>query len=63
MRLVESLDLHISSRTLDTVMDVRDAEKWDRNEFGPQYKAAHPYILLRSGNILLTSVMLVFQKP
>lgn len=63
MRLVEPLDLRISSGTLDTAMDVRDAEKWDRNEFGPQHKAAHPYILLRSQNILLTSVMLVFQKP
>lgn len=62
MQLVDPLDLRPSPRTLDTVMDVRDAEKWDRNEFGPEHKAAHPYILLKSGNILLTSVMLVFQK-
>ena len=63
MQLVDRLDLRLTPRTLDTVMDVRDAEKWDKNEFGSEYKAAHPYILLRSGNILLTSVMLVFKKP
>jgi hypothetical protein len=49
--------------TLDAVMDVRDAEKWGKGEFGGEYKAQHPCVFLRSGNILLTSVMLVFQKP
>ena len=62
MHLVEPLDLGITARTLDTVMDVRDAEKWDRSEFSDEYKATHPCILLRSRDILLTSVMLVFQK-
>lgn len=62
LRLVEPLDLTITARTLDTVMDVRDAEKWDRGVYDDGYRKAHPYILLRTGNILLTSVMLVFQK-
>jgi SAM-dependent methyltransferase len=62
MHLVEPLDLMVTAKTLDTVMDVRDAEKWDKSVFDDGYKKMHPYILLRTGNILLTSVMLVFQK-
>ena len=63
MRLVEPLDLRLTAKTLDTVMDVRDAEKWDKGVFDEKYKAMHPYILLRARDVLLTSVMLVFQKP
>jgi SAM-dependent methyltransferase len=62
LRLVEPLDLTITTNTLDTVMDVRDAVKWDTDIFSYEYKKMHPLILLRTGNILLTSVMLVFQK-
>lgn len=62
LRLVQPLDLRVTAKTLDTVMDVRDAEKWDRGEFSGEYRATRPYILLRSRDVLLTSVMLVFQK-
>lgn len=34
IQLMDPLDLRPSPRTLNTVMDVRDAEKWDRSEFG-----------------------------
>jgi SAM-dependent methyltransferase len=62
LRLVEPLDLRITTRTLDTVMDAKDAVKWDTNVFDESYKRTHPYILLRVGDILLTSVILVFEK-
>jgi ubiquinone/menaquinone biosynthesis C-methylase UbiE len=62
LQLVEPLDLSITPNTLDTVMDARDGVKWDTNIFSYEYKKMHPLILLRTGNILLTSVMLVFQK-
>jgi SAM-dependent methyltransferase len=62
LRLVEPLDLSITTNTLDTVMDVRDGVNWDTNIFSYEYKKMHPLIVLRTGNILLTSIMLVFQK-
>jgi hypothetical protein len=63
LKLVEPLDLRITTKTLDTVMDAYDAiNLWDTNEFDNDYKKIHPYILLRIGNILFTSVMLVFKK-
>lgn len=60
---MQPFDTGLTAKTLDTVMDVRDAEKWDKDELSSEYKALHPYVLLRSRDILLTSVMLVFQKP
>lgn len=62
LRLAEPLDLRITAKTLDTVMDVRDAERWDRGLYDDRYKSMHPCILLRSRDVLLTSVMLVFRK-
>jgi SAM-dependent methyltransferase len=63
LQLVEEpLDLRITTNTLDTVMDVQDAFNWDTNKFDDEYKKTHPYILLRLRDILVTSVMLVFQK-
>jgi SAM-dependent methyltransferase len=63
LKLVEPLDLRITTKTLDTVMDAYDAiNLWDTNEFDNDYKKMHPYILLRIRNILFTSVMLVFKK-
>jgi hypothetical protein len=60
MRLVEPVDLRITTRSLDTVMDFFTSVDWvDRDD---EYKRTHPHILLRFGNILYTSVMLVFQK-
>jgi SAM-dependent methyltransferase len=62
LQLVEPLDLGITPNTLDTVMDVGDGVKWDTDVFSYEYKKTNPLIVLRTRNILLTSVMLVFQK-
>ena len=51
LQLVEPLDLRITTRTLDTAMGAYDTEG-----------ITHPDILLRYGDLLFTSVMLVFQK-
>jgi SAM-dependent methyltransferase len=61
LRLVERLDLRITSKTLDTVADFFSVDvNWDNID--DDYKRNHPLILLRVRNILFTSVMLVFQK-
>ncbi len=52
LQLVEPLDLRITTRTLDTAMGMYD----DTADI------THPHILIRYGDILFTSVMLVFQK-
>ena len=52
LQLVEPLDLRITTRTLDTAMGV----------FDDTADITHPDILLRYGDLLFTSVMLVFQK-
>jgi SAM-dependent methyltransferase len=52
LQLVEPLDLRITTRTLDTAMGV----------FDDTAGITHPDILLRYGDLLFTSVMLVFQK-
>src|SRR5215211_2757579 len=59
LKLVEPLDLRITTKTLDTVMDFETALKLDNDL---NFKKTHPHILLRFRNILFTSVMLVFQK-
>lgn len=60
MQLVEPLDLRITNKTLDTVMDFFISENW--LNLDEDYRRTHPVILLRLYNILYTSVMLVFQK-
>jgi SAM-dependent methyltransferase len=63
LKLVEPLDLRISTKTLNVVIDaLKDNEKWDLNKYDEEYKKANPYILLKMNDILFTSVMLVFQK-
>jgi len=62
MRLVEPLDLRISSRTLSTILDVADAFNWDTNKVDDTYKLQQPCLVLKLQNILVTSIMLVFQK-
>jgi SAM-dependent methyltransferase len=51
LQLVEPLDLRITTKTLDTATGAYDTEG-----------IIHPDILLRYGDLLFTSVMLVFQK-
>jgi SAM-dependent methyltransferase len=60
LKLVEPLDLRITTKTLDTVMDYEIAAKWDILD--DNFKKYHPQILIRTENILFTSVMLIFQK-
>jgi SAM-dependent methyltransferase len=61
LKLVESLDLTISNRTLDTLMDYYPTGiGWDKR--GADFKYSHPHILLRRKNMLWTSIMLVFKK-
>jgi SAM-dependent methyltransferase len=51
LKLVEPLDLRITSKTLDTVMGINDT-----------VEKTHPHILLRARDLLFTSLMLVFQN-
>jgi SAM-dependent methyltransferase len=61
LQLVEPLDLTITPRTLDTVLDYfPTALMWDG--LNDDYKRTHPHILLRRKNLLWTSVILVFRK-
>jgi SAM-dependent methyltransferase len=58
LKLVEPLDLRITTKTLDTVLDFTDLSR-DRIY---SFKKTPPVILIRVGSLLVTSVMLVFQK-
>ena len=61
LKLVEPLDLRITSKTLDTVIDFFTIDvNWDKMD--NDYKKTHPVILIRARNILFTSIMLVFRK-
>jgi SAM-dependent methyltransferase len=61
LQLVEPLDLRITTNTLDTVIDYSSALYWDTH-VDDKFKKTHPLVLLRVRDILLTSIMLVFQK-
>jgi SAM-dependent methyltransferase len=61
LKLVEPLDLRITSKTLGTVIDFFTIDvNWDKMD--NDYKKTHPVILIRARNILFTSIMLVFRK-
>jgi SAM-dependent methyltransferase len=61
LKLVEPLDLRITTKTLDTVMDYYPVGiNW--GNLDNEFRKSHPHILLRIKNILWTSVMLVFKK-
>jgi hypothetical protein len=60
LKLVEPLDLRKTTNTLDTVMDYPSLANW--NASPEEFKKSHPVILIRLKDILLTSVMIVFQK-
>ena len=63
MKLVEPLDLAISPKTLDKgIIDASNAVDWDTSKVDDDFKHTNPYIVIRLGNILVTSIMLVFQK-
>jgi SAM-dependent methyltransferase len=60
IKLVEPLDLRITTKTLDTIMDYHSSVNWLASHY--EFKKSHPYVLIRVNDILVTSVMLVFQK-
>ena len=63
MKLVEPLDLTISKKTLDKgIIDAADAVKWDTSRVDDNFKQANPYVAIKLGNMLVTSVMLVLKK-
>ena len=63
MKLVEPLDLTISQKTLDKgIIDASNAVDWDTSRIDDEFKQTNPYIVIKLGNILVTSIMLVFQK-
>jgi SAM-dependent methyltransferase len=61
LQLVEPLDLRITTKTLDTVLDYSSAVYWDTSN-NEKFKKNHPLIVIRVHNMLVTSLMLVFQK-
>ena len=61
LKLVEPMDLRITTNTLDTVIDYNsEARIWDTLDL--EYKRTHSHIVIQYYNILLTSVMVVLQK-
>ena len=61
LQLVEPLDLRITTKTLDTMIEYFSIDaNWDKLD--DAYKKTHPLILVRVRNLLFTSLMLVFQK-
>ena len=61
LNLVEPLDLRITSKTMATTMDYSDCVYWDTSS-DDYFKAMNPLIVIKLGEIVYTSVMLVFQK-
>jgi SAM-dependent methyltransferase len=61
LKLVEPLDLTITEKTAQTVLDsYPHARNWNR--MSNEFKKNHAHILIRIRNILHTSIMLVFKK-
>jgi SAM-dependent methyltransferase len=61
LKLVEPLDLRITTNTLNTVIDFFTVDvNWGKMD--DEFKRTHPLILLKVRNILFTSIILVFQK-
>ena len=62
LKLVEPLDLRITTKTLDAVIDYSSAVYWDASSNDDEFKKNHPLVLIRVGNILVTSLLLTLQK-
>jgi SAM-dependent methyltransferase len=63
MKPVEPVDLTISPKTLDRgIIDSFDAVDWDTSRVDDDFKQVNPYVVIKLGNMLVTSIMLVFQK-
>ena len=62
LKLVEPLDLRITTNTLDTVIDYESAVYWDKSLNNDEFKRNNPLLLVRVEGMLITSIMIVFQK-
>jgi SAM-dependent methyltransferase len=60
LKLVEPLDLRTTTKTLDAIIDYQSSVNWLASPY--EFKKSHPYVLIRINDLLVTSVMLVFQK-
>jgi SAM-dependent methyltransferase len=60
LKLVEPLDLRITTKTLDRIMDYQSGVDWTTSP--DEFKKTHPLVLIRINDMLVTSVILVFQK-
>jgi SAM-dependent methyltransferase len=60
LKPVEPLDLRITTRTLDTIMDYQSGVNWIASPY--EFKKSHPLVLIRVNDILVCSILLVFQK-
>jgi len=61
LQLVEPLDLTITRKTMNTMLKFYpEALKW--HNMSNEYKRNHPHILIRIGNMVHTSIMLVLRK-
>lgn len=60
MKLIEPLNLELNPRTLDNVLDFYSAVHWTNGDL--EYKNSHPHVVIRTRNLLHTSIMLVFKK-
>jgi SAM-dependent methyltransferase len=60
LKLVEPLDLRITTETLDAIIDYQSSVNWLASPY--EFKKSHPYVLIRVNDILVSSIMLVFQK-
>lgn len=61
LKLVEPLDLSITSKTLDALIDYPMAVYWDTSA-NDNFRTTHPLIVIRVRDLLVTSLMLVLQK-
>jgi SAM-dependent methyltransferase len=60
LKLVEPLDLRTTTNTLDAIIDYQSSVIWLASPY--EFKKSHPYVLIRVNDILVCSIMLVFQK-
>ena len=60
LKLVEPLDLRTTTNTLDAIIDYQSSVNWLASPC--EFKKSHPYVLIRVNDILVCSIMLVFQK-
>lgn len=61
LKLVQPLDIRITAETLESTIDYQDAVYWDTCEDN-EFRKAHPLVLIRVKDMLVTSIILVFKK-